>query len=229
MYYVVEDDKKLYFKRGMTESEVRNRFNALSSEQDILSPHRYLSAGYHMFGADFEPIDLCVDGAKEFGVNNNDIVADLGTAEGNFAISIVDMAEKLYLFECDKEWVRALEQTFKPFAHKTVIVEKMVSDRTEFNSVSIDDYFERKSLHFIKADLEGYESKALLGAKNTIETAKHMKIAVCTYHACEHASLFSDYFCERGFDVQFSRGYMHPWTILNASPYLTKGVLRARR
>lgn len=46
---------------------------------------------------------------------------------------------------------------------------------------TIDDYFRNQSITFLKADIESYEEKMLLGAGNVIQRDKP-KIAVCIYH-----------------------------------------------
>jgi hypothetical protein len=231
MYYVAENDKKLYFKKGMSKSEVANRFNALSSEQDIRSPHRYLTGENHIIGT----INAINNKESEkietgFCVGKGDsIIADLGAAEGNFSISIVDDVDKIFLFEYDTEWVRALSQTFRPYAEKVVIVEKMAADKTDSVFVSLDDFFENRRLNFIKADIEGYEEKALIGAQQTIAKEASMKVAVCAYHNYAHADALSRFLQSAGFEVTFSRGYLHPWTILKGRPYFTKGILRGSK
>jgi predicted RNA methylase len=42
----------------------------------------------------------------------DDVVADLGAAEGNFSLSIINKVKKIYIFEYDKEWVEALKAPF---------------------------------------------------------------------------------------------------------------------
>lgn len=46
---------------------------------------------------------------------------------------------------------------------------------------SIDDYFAEQRITFLKADIESYEEKMLLGAKNVIRRDRP-KIALCIYH-----------------------------------------------
>ena len=42
----------------------------------------------------------------------------------------VDVASKIYLFECDPVWIEALEKTFEPYKDKVVIVPKMFYKKT---------------------------------------------------------------------------------------------------
>ena len=55
-----------------------------------------------------------------------EIVVDIGAADGNFGLSIIEKVSKLYLFEPQKSWHKALQATFKPWEDKVEIVSKMV-------------------------------------------------------------------------------------------------------
>ncbi|MDR0567342.1 MAG: methyltransferase, partial [Prevotellaceae bacterium] len=57
-----------------------------------------------------------------------DVVVDAGVAEGIFALSVVERAKELYLFEADKDWIAPLEATFAPFGNKANIVNCYVAD-----------------------------------------------------------------------------------------------------
>jgi FkbM family methyltransferase len=57
---------------------------------------------------------------------------------------------------------------------------------------AIDSYFKEIPVTFIKADIEGYEMKLLLGAKETIKRDKP-KLALCTYHGANDVFAFIDY------------------------------------
>lgn len=46
------------------------------------------------------------------------MIADIGSAEGNFSLSNIENVKKVYLFESDKEWIEALEATFRPWRDK---------------------------------------------------------------------------------------------------------------
>ena len=83
MCYVLYDSKRLYFKKGWSEERVQGYYNSLLIEQDAASPHRYESA--------------------DFRVREGDVVVDAGVAEGIFALSVVERAKELYLFEADKD------------------------------------------------------------------------------------------------------------------------------
>jgi|SRR5215831_6385204 len=76
MFYVYLDGKKLYYHRGFSNrTDVQKSFMYVTAEQHPDSPHRYLD--------------------EVFSVNANDIVADLGAAEGNFSLMVVDKVKEL--------------------------------------------------------------------------------------------------------------------------------------
>ncbi|KAA6327718.1 hypothetical protein EZS27_023318 [termite gut metagenome] len=160
MKYVLQDNKRLYFKRGWDDEQIKKYYNGLLIEQDIDSPHRY------------EVGDFCVQ--------ENDIVVDVGVAEGNFSLSVVEKAKKSYLFEVDEEWIDVLKITFAPWKEKVVIVNKYVSDTNNNNCVKLDNFLKKEKLNFLKADIEGAELQLLKGAKTLLSTQHSIKIAICT-------------------------------------------------
>ena len=105
MKYVLQEGKRLYFKKKWTVLRIKKSFHDLTLEQDADSPHRYLSSA--------------------FNLNENDVLADFGAAEGNFTLSVIEKIKKAYLFEYDPEWIEALQMTFKPWMDKVEIVPKL--------------------------------------------------------------------------------------------------------
>jgi len=143
LLYIFQDKKKVYFKRSWTRSDVRNNYNDLLIEQDEQSPHRYLN--------------------KDFTVQEGSVVVDIGTAEGNFALSVIDKVSMMYLFETDTEWIEALNATFAPWSNKVKIINKYVSDRNDEHSVSLNSYFkDAQQVDFLKIDVDGAELKLLM-------------------------------------------------------------------
>ena len=109
--YVLMEEKKLYFKRKWSVARIKKSFHDLTLEQDEMSPHRYLS--------------------NDFNLDEKDVLADFGAAEGNFTLSVIERIKRAYLFECDPEWIEALEMTFRPWKDKVEIVPKFVSDEAK--------------------------------------------------------------------------------------------------
>jgi hypothetical protein len=209
MRYVLLDNKRLYFKRDWDEKQIQRYYNGLLIEQDVESPHRYETS--------------------EFYVSNGDVVVDAGVAEGNFALSVVERAKKLYLFEVDEEWIEALKKTFAPWKDKVVIVNKYVSDNNNGNCITLDQFFGQEKIDFIKADIEGAEAQLLSGAEDILERQTHVKIALCTYHRHNDAKLLNNILMKNGFHTEFSKGYMIFWYEVYDKlqpPYLRRGLIR---
>jgi hypothetical protein len=77
MYYILHNNKRLYFTRKMRKNDVRWCYNTLLVEQDVSSPHRYESA--------------------DFRVCEGDVVVDACAAEGIFALSVVEWAKTVFV------------------------------------------------------------------------------------------------------------------------------------
>jgi 16S rRNA A1518/A1519 N6-dimethyltransferase RsmA/KsgA/DIM1 with predicted DNA glycosylase/AP lyase activity len=71
-----------------------------------------------------------------FGVSEGDIVVDVGAAEGNFALSVVEKANKVYIIEGNAAWCDALRQTFLPYKEKVEIIQKFLSDVADDDHVT---------------------------------------------------------------------------------------------
>ena len=106
MKYVIQDGKKLYFKKRWSKQRIRRAYSDLSREQDPDSPHRYLSDSFYP--------------------EINDEIADIGAAEGNFSLSVIEKVRKIYLIENDPEWTEALNATFAPWKEKVDIIRKIL-------------------------------------------------------------------------------------------------------
>lgn len=210
--YVIFENKKIYFKRGMKTIEIKSYFEELMKEQHIDSPHRYLS--------------------DNFNIENGSVVADVGVAEGIFSLSIIEHISHVYLFDPDPEWIEALEYTFLPWKSKVKIISKFVSDVTGPDSVSLDDFFSDGNLRidFLKIDVDGAELKLLNGAKKILRTHNKLKIAICTYHNQGDERLFSEILQNNNFDYYSTEGHMLFYFDNNFEPpYFRKGLLRASK
>jgi hypothetical protein len=211
LHYVIFEGNRLYFKRSWSVDLIKGCYSFLQMEQDIYSPHRYLT--------------------NEFFVQENDIVADIGAAEGNFALSIVQKAHKVYLFEKDEEWLEALEATFAPWKGKVEIINKFVSDENDEENITLDSFFEKKgSIDFLKIDVEGTETELLKGCEKILSTNKPLKLIICTYHNNNDEIVFSELLKNYGFDISYSKGYMiFVKDKKIRPPYLRRGLIRAQK
>lgn len=209
MHYVFLGNKRMYYPKGHSEGSVMGQVCFFYLEQDENSPHRYLD--------------------DKFQVMEGDIVIDAGVAEGNFALDVVEKAKKVYLVECEHEWVEALEKTFEPWKEKVVIIEKMLGNQDDDTHIMIDSFVEEGEVNFIKLDVEGAEIDSLKGASKVLENSKHVKCAICAYHRKNAEKDIRALLEEKGFYTTTTKGYMFfkedmdSWT----DGELRRGIVRA--
>jgi len=211
MRYVIQDGKRLYFKKRWSEKRIQRAYCDLMREQDQESPHRYLT-------------DL-------FTIGNNDVLADIGAAEGNFSLAVIERVKKVYLFEYDQEWIEALRATFSPWPDKVEIINKFVSVKNDKNNIRFDTFFETgKDVTFLKIDVDGAEDIVLSSCESVFKTSKSFKVALCTYHKQEDEKVFTRMLKDYGFAVTPSKGFMiNYYDKKLKAPYLRRGLIRAVR
>ena len=211
MNYVMQEGKRLYFKKRWNASRIKKAYADLLREQDENSPHRYLT--------------------DTFTVGKNDVIADIGAAEGNFSLSVIDKVRKIYLFERDNEWIAALEATFAPWADRVEIINKYVSDHNDTSHIMIDTFFENhKDITFLKIDVDGGETAVLESCKKMLESGISFKIALCTYHNNNDEKEFTELLKQYAFNISPSRGYMiNYYDKRLEAPFLRRGLIRGQR
>lgn len=208
--FALINGKRMFFKRGWKESDCIKYCYCIQEEQDENSPHRYLS--------------------ENFTVQTDDIVVDVGAAEGIFSLDVIERASKIYLFEVNSGWTEALEATFAPWKEKVEIVNKYVSDFEDHESIALDSFFQNKKRpDFIKIDVDGAEAKVIKGCSQLLSAQEHLKIALCTYHKLEDESVFSGLLRENGFNISFSKSFLLFINDELSPPYFRRGVLRAMK
>lgn len=207
--YVLLDGKRLYFKRGWSKNRIRKVFNELRKEQDPQCPHCYVN--------------------ETFKVENDDVLVDIGAAEGNFALSNVEKASRIILFESNKGWIEALNATFGPWKNKVTIVNKFVDDVSGAESTTLDDFIPaEENVSFLKIDVEGAESQVLDGCKRILQQQKPLKLAVCTYHKQEDEKEINEFLTQKGFETSHTDGYILFYTDNKIkAPFLRRGLIRA--
>ncbi|BEG99861.1 FkbM family methyltransferase [Bacteroides sedimenti] len=208
--YVMHQGKRLYFIRSFNERTVKYCYNGLRTEQDPESPHCYLSDNFQIMG--------------------NEVLLDVGSAEGIFSLTHIEKLKQVVLFERDPQWVEALEATFAPWKEKVTIVRKYVSDCDDDENVTIDSFLSDKPYDpsFIKIDVEGAEQRVLNGMKQTIKQPG-LKLALCTYHQQGDFKTFTKLLTDKGFMCNPSKGVMLFLNDLESlkAPYFRKGLIRA--
>lgn len=211
--YVIHNGKEMYFsKKYNNKYRCKRYYNNLNLEQNIDSPHRYLT--------------------DDFRIEDNSVILDLGGAEGIFSLENIEKAERIYIFEADKDWIEALNQTFKDYK-KVHIIDKFVSNESKDNKIKLDDFLRENNLFdkkiFIKMDIEGNEEKALEGLKEGLERIEDLKLVMCTYHTQDAEKNIKECLKEK-FEMESSKGYMIYYYDYNLKePYLRKGILRAKK
>lgn len=214
LFYVNHKGKRLYFKRELSKRTIKDLYRCLCIEQDKDSPHSY-SFGEMSF--------------------QNEIVADIGAAEGIWGLSLIESVKTLYLFECDEGWIEALNLTFSPWKEKVRIINKYVSDNSEGCMIRLDDYFYEKGINLftIKADIEGAEEVMLKGAEKMIQDGVLKKIIVCSYHHPNDEEMISEVLGDN-YLLSISKGYMLDvysdvdYDSIDISSIFRKGVIYAK-
>lgn len=188
LFYVYYDAKRMYFSRQLdSEAKVRSYFHSILMEQDPRSPHCYWND----------------DGMKKWSGTG----LDVGASEGIFALKIIEQAEHIYLIEVDKNWIEALEYTFKPYKDKVTIVPKFASDQDERPCIRLDTLMQGKAVDFIKMDIEGEEPKALAGCHHIL-TNNYAQMAICVYHRQEDNERIGNFLLNYGYQIKNSEGYV---------------------
>jgi RNA-binding protein YhbY len=209
-YVNFKKNKKIYFKKKWSKKRIQKALNQLYIEQDINSPHRYLT--------------------NEFNVDKNTIVADIGCAEANFSLDIIDKVKHIYLFETNNVWDEPLKATFEKYKDKVTIVNKMFSNKDSANTIDGGKFLKDKGVNFLKIDVDGYEEEVMNSLQENLKTTKKIKIALCTYHADTDYKKYKDILENYNFKVSSSKGYMiFYWDKNLKFPYLRRGVLRAEK
>ena len=200
-------DKKIYMSADY--NTALGSANLLHWEFFEDSPHRYL-----------EPEKDGID------VPEGAVLADVGAAEGLFAMLFVERCKKIYLFESDKRWITLLEKSFAPYRDKVEIVEGTVGDGP--SDIKLDDFFKDKEPPtFVKMDIEGYEVVALRGMNDMIHSEAPLSMLICTYHRQSDWDDFYELLHDR-FDITSSSGYY--WHMPDSCPpFFRHGVMRARK
>lgn len=210
MFYYVYYGKKMYLPRSFTKYWAKAYVNSILMEQDEKSPHRYLT--------------------PDIAIGQDDVVFDIGAAEGNFSLFLIDKVKKVVLFESDAGWIEALKKTFENYGEKCQIVNRFVGKGNAGNELSLDDFVHETGIvpTVIKMDIEGGELSAIEGGMDIIENSAGLKMFLCTYHSYDAEEEMRKKLRDM-YDIEMSSGYMI-WTYGDEkwkAPYFKRGILRA--
>jgi FkbM family methyltransferase len=137
-------------------------------------------------------------------VHADDVVVDLGAADGLFSLNVVNRCRKVIMIEPNPLFGLSLEKTFKSYIaeQKAVLlkfaagsIEKRVNLFDNGGSSTVDATVDgncimcpldallaaEKDVNYIKADVEGAEMDVLQGAREVIKKHKP-KMAITCYH-----------------------------------------------
>lgn len=201
LYYVIHNHRKLYINRKYdTEDKVREYYRTICSEQFPGSPHSYIH--------------------DEHVIRENDIIVDAGVADGIFSLDAIELAEQIYLIECDEQWIEALKLTFADYENKVTIVQGFLDSYNGKGCLTLDS-LKLERVNFIKMDIEGMETEALKGAQRTITNADNIRMSICCYHKDNDAVVIKMILESYGVHAEYSNGYM--W--FGDSDTLRKGLV----
>jgi len=207
------EERKMFFpekNNGFIKIGEKWYVRDLMKEQEMGSPHLYTN--------------------NDHKIKKDDVLLDVGTCEGNFALRYINVASKLLLFESDIKWLGPLNETFKYDGGRVTVIGAMIGDGINDSSICIDDIMKENDYYadFIKIDIEGYELAALKGTSRVIESCRP-SFSVCTYHKKEDAELIRRFLINKGYKTTFSNGYMLYLDSADTYKYLDfrKGVIYA--
>lgn len=212
LYYILFEGKRLYLARNFRFTVLNGKkyICDLWQEQDLNSPHLYEADG--------------------ITVEEGDILVDAGVCEGNFSLHNIDKVRKLYLIECNPDWMEALRATFEPYKDKVVFCNKFLSDHDTDLAITLNSLV-REPVNFIKMDIEGEEINALKGSDRVFADSGNIKCSVCAYHRHGDEKKIETILQEYGLKTVTSKGYMlflyddEIWK----NPELRRGIVRGRK
>ena len=213
LYYAFFENKRMYFSRkynGYKYVNGKRYIEHLWQEQDPNSPHLYEENGVV--------------------VQSGDVLVDAGVCEGNFALHHIEKVKKLYLIECEPDWIEALKATFEPYKEKVVFCDKYLSDKDSDTCITLNTLVQ-EPVDFLKMDIEGEEVNALRGADKVFVNSANIKCSICAYHRHGDEEKIKDILSRYGLETCTSKGYMlfiyddEIWK----NPELRRGIVRGYR
>ncbi len=188
--WVLHNERKLYFPATMKAEQVTRLYRSLITEQDPEAAHRYVASYESLKGW---------------------TLLDVGAAEGIFSLDVIELVDKVYLFEYEPYWQAPLQATFAPWKHKVEIVHRYVGDRDNEQFIRLDTLFADATPPrlFLKMDIEGWERTALAGASALLHKNTEMRASVTVYHRPDDPAVIGGIFREAGFQTSFNPGYIY--------------------
>lgn len=217
---------------SIDESENYYKVSFHPIKESLFWPKRFpIDFVYQVTAETFDEKDFHFYQYKTTTIAQDEILLDIGTAEGLFPLSVIHKCKHIYMVEPSKVFLEPLHKTFAPFNDKITIFNTAVGSEkgiVSFNENSLDGQITRefdenntveintidaiidnKKITYLKADIEGFEYEMLKGAAEVIKRNKP-KIAITTYHKQndykEIISLVKSYVPEYNFFVKGIHG-----------------------
>jgi len=216
--YVMHRDKRLYFPSSYSIDRCIALYEGYISEECLLGGD-YREKAPHQYQTD------------SFKIEDGEVLVDVGCAEALLSLDTIEKVSKVYLLEADPNWIPALQLTFRDYLNKVSIVNKFVSDNDTETTITLKTLLkdEQTSKLFIKMDIEGAEVSVLRGSFDFLRNRSNIKIACCTYHRKNDATIIKSLFDEMGFRSEFSEGYMLFLGDAIEYPYFRHGIIRGQK
>lgn len=216
--FIVHQGKRLFFPENWSLEDCEKSYTNFIERENILGGG-YTSKAPHQYED------------KNIKIEQNDILLDIGCAEGLLALDTIEKTKFTYLFEGNPIWIKPLQATFAPFSKKIKIINKYVSgndSKSETTLISLFGEIKNESF-FVKMDIEGAEADVLNSNQSFFQSENFIKIACCTYHKKQDAETISKILKKWDFSSHFSDGYMLYFVDKDfIPPYFRKGLIRAK-
>ena len=189
MPYVIFEGKRMYYPptTSFILEDGKQYVPGIEFEQQEGSPHTYIT--------------------DDIYIKEGDVVVDAGVCEGNFAIKYIDKVSKLYLIECEAQWLDPLTLTFRDYLHKIVFCTKSLGNADDEKTVTLDSLIGDERVDFIKMDIEGAEIDALKGAEKVFRN-NDIRCSICSYHKHDDEKNIREILSSYGYATGTSNGHM---------------------
>lgn len=215
--FVVHKGRKLYFPKKHNVDWCKKYYSICISKEAFLGGE-YMEKQPHQYQS------------ERCKIETNDILVDVGSAEGLFTLDNIEKIDHAYLFECDPKWFAPLQATFRDLEDKVTVIHKSVGVKDTDSEITLEKALQgnRGRSIFIKMDIEGAEVEVLTGNKKFLADSSKIKLSVCTYHRLSDAETIRALYEKMGYQYEFSDGYMFlpKFDKKDSFPYFRKGVLR---